>query len=302
MRRKEENEEKKIPQVQFFDSLERKQIKRARYLHHSQTAKPTTFATMANIHLLVFVLTTFWTTAATIKPDIGPSSMILLPGKKFGYFWQASLDSTLGQARSKETSSSTWKHHRENKYKSKRSVQRVTHKLVSVYPTWLVNPKTTLGFLNCKHNPDTKETTIHPRFFSKVVLLTFGPVQEVSKNTNKYKVKLPITGGLLAMQEETNSKILGNRKDYGCLLFQTHCCDSVRLMNDDGTNKKQTNTNSLTCNLQTDIAGNYCPRIAGPAPVSSLRKWMYLSSQSIVHAYVMFRFHNTWNKRINTVC
>jgi len=70
------------------------------------------------------------------------------------------------------------------------------------------------------------------------------------------RCELPITGGLLAARSQ------------GYLYF--------------GIKKKS--------NIETRIVG-YVPSISGLPTVSRMRSWIYLNTQSLVHANVMCRFH-----------
>lgn len=222
--------------------------------------------------------------------DIGPFPFFLSPFGKFQ--WQASLDARIGRATSKETSTREWHRRYENPKESQQSIFRVSHKFIGQYPQWLVRPKVTFGLLKCQKDGDTKECTLRPRFLKNVNLLTFGPIQVLRKSHTKCKWKLPITGGLLSLSTTTSATTSKQKKqDMGCLVFET------------SSTKHQNKTSPfLTCNFESSIEGNYCPSIAGRAPISFPRKWTYLSSQSIVHAYVMWRFHNAWNNRVTTVC
>jgi hypothetical protein len=231
------------------------------------------------------------------RSNIGPYPFFLSPFGKFR--WQASLDSASGRASSQEVSQKEWHHHYETPKASQQSVFRVSDKLIGQYPQWLVRPKVTLGLLTCsRKDPETKETSIRPRFWNRVDLLTFGPIQVSKKSNMRCKWKLPITGGLLvdhssSISSSSSSGSLGEKKrDMGCLVFETTTTSTTAA----------TTPPSLTCRFESSIAGNYGPWIAGPAPIPSHRKWTYLCSQSIVHAYVMWRFHNAWNKRVTVVC
>jgi hypothetical protein len=203
------------------------------------------------------------------------------------------LNTNNGQASSTETSTSKWFHNYPTKIESKRSVQRVTHKLVSQYPKWLVRPKVTFGLLRATANETGDAIAIQPIIFD-IDLLIFGTVQTLCKKKNKYKLKLPIKGGILALTSVSEQK--GKQKDYGCLTFQTTLAEDIL-----DTKKKPRSRQKFICQFESEISGNYCPWVAGPAPVPTHRKWTYLSSQSIVHAYVMWRFHQAWSKRIITV-
>jgi hypothetical protein len=233
------------------------------------------------------------------RSDIGPHPFFLSPFGKFR--WQASLNSASGRASSQEVSQKEWNHHYETPKASQQSVFRVSDKFIGQYPQWLVRPKVTFGLLTCSGtNPETKETSIRPRFWNRVDLLTYGPIQVSKKSKRRCKWKLPITGGLLVAHSSSSSTSSGSsgkkKRDMGCLVFETTTTTTPT------SSSGSTTPHSLTCRFESSIAGNYCPSIAGPAPIPSRRKWAYLHSQSIVHAYVMWRFHNALNRRVIVVC
>jgi len=85
-------------------------------------------------------------------------------------------------------------------------------------------------------------------------------------------VEIPIVGGLLANADPSE-------EDRGCLRFTWLRTETHR-----------ERTGEIV--LVTEIAGGYRPSLAGntlPAPL--WRKAMYCSTQRMVHAYVMWRFH-----------
>jgi hypothetical protein len=147
----------------------------------------------------------------------------------------------------------------------------------------------TLGFLRAVVVPSSSKsstiTILKPRFLD-VHLLSFGTLQV--KRSNKRggcMFELPITGGLLA------------RNDRGCLRFW-----AVAEKHPNPSPKKDDDERRISCRFRSEIGGNFCPWIAGPPPVAPTRKWGYLSTQSLVHAYVMWRFHLTWNDRVRKIC
>lgn len=181
-----------------------------------------------------------------------------------------------------------------------RSVIRVSRQFIAYYPQWLAKPNVSFGFLTTKTDPKSHETMIRPRFFPNLALLTFGPLKVIgSPRKPSCQYKLPITGGLLALG---NAK---SPKDMGCLLFETKAREVTKADKDAWP--------ELACSCTSQIQGAYRPWIAGgPASSSSsssngksssisIRPWAYLSSQSMVHAYVMWRFHNTWRRRLTVV-
>ena len=137
-----------------------------------------------------------------------------------------------------------------------------------------------------------------------------------------YELHLPITGGLLSRlmvtpssssavsnndnDNDTSSNGNNNQHDRGMLKY------IVEIVNDDDNTSSSTQSSSsdsveakpgatIRCRLRTEISGNYCPWIAGKPPITKLRKFVYLKSQSIIHAYTMWRFHRVWKKMVGTM-
>lgn len=217
-------------------------------------------------------------------PSVGPLPFLLSPTSNFR--WKASVDPETGIASSEETSKCQWKPNYETPPESMRSVSRVSRQFIAYYPQWLARPKVSFGLLTTKTDPESQETMIRPRFFPNLSLLTFGPLQVVRSPAKAvFQYKLPITGGLLALK---NAK---SPKDMGCLSFETKT-----------TKVKQADKSELECSCISEIAGAYRPWIAGGPNTNFIRPWAYLSSQSTVHAYVMWRFHKAWTRRLKVIC
>ena len=127
------------------------------------------------------------------------------------------------------------------------------NKIFASYPSWLSKCRVTFGILKTR---DVKgEKWIKDRLFGYDIL-GFGK----PKVRNNCSVSIPIVGGLMALPSKDGA--------YGSLVFELHSDE-----------------------LETRVAYGYRPSIAGAAPVSRLRAWTYQSTQSLLHAYVMWRFH-----------
>ena len=242
--------------------------------------------------LLLLVVVFHITTAAVAIPkkddisfsNVGPIS--LFPSKGLQFKWRASVENTFGKATSKETSVLTWKRNYSTSKESIQSLKRVSKKWVEGYPQWL--PKVAWGLLRATTTTTTRSkqsttttTTIQPRFWD-CNLLSFGNLQVRKMNRRGCELELPIVSGLLA---------LGN-KNQGCLKFYAVV----------EPNNKGSDNDRITCRFQSKIGGNYCPWIAGGEGSPMAQKWMYLSTQSIVHAYIMWRFHKRWADRVRKIC
>lgn len=168
------------------------------------------------------------------------------------YRWTAALDRSSGIATSLEVSSAPLSNRPWTKDVCVRTI-------FATYPVWLVKPSVTGGILKAKSNPNGS-TTIHLRGFGHNIL-TFQ--RHVARG--KDSILLPIAGGVLALPNP-NSR---TRKYGGAISFSM-------------------NKNRI---LETKIERGYRPSIAGYSPVSRVRALTYRSTQSLFHAYVMWRFH-----------
>lgn len=221
------------------------------------------------------------------KSDLGP---VCIWPKKGAYAWEAAVDRESGIATAKETGTvpTSSRLYKSLNSTSDRDLLRFTENLFSPYPTWLVRFPVTLGVL--KATPDKKGGfEIRDRLFG-VNIISFGKTRgqrfSFQTNTNRGHTKssqctlsLPITGGLLTLSDPSK-KNGGNR---GSLLFTLTKSREV------GAAADLDEPHETVCSITTTIAG-FRPSIAGSAPVNILRKWTYLSTQSIVHANVMWRF------------
>lgn len=247
------------------------------------------------------------------------------------FSWSASLDRSTGKASSYESSivKERCSLYKSITSYNNHQLLKCAEQLFTSYPTFLSQGDITFGFLRAvpltkrdKHrrNHDGRrvgdnEIALQDRIFG-IKFLTFGkatastkrqPFKAVnhrskdevrpslSKNirTNMYTVKIPITGGLLAYYPALNCS---QKKKRSSSRLQQHCgCLRFSLVKEQ-EQKKGAKFNeyvsSSTFSLVTEIADWYHPTISGPAPVSWIRKWTYRSTQSLFHAYVMWRFHH----------
>jgi hypothetical protein len=141
------------------------------------------------------------------------------------------------------------------------------------YPSWLANWRVTFGCLRAipvVERGESKDIVVRDAVFG-VALLSFGQSQfrvtKTNRNNKEYNMVIPIVGGLLAL---SSSK--GRRGALSFSLFQRNDDSSLR--------------------LETSIVDGYRPAIAGAAPVKSFRAGFYRSTQSLFHAYIMWRFHH----------
>jgi len=143
---------------------------------------------------------------------------------------------------------------------------------------------------------------IKPRFFD-LELLSFGEIQKIThRPKGQCHFELPITGGILALNRGKGK----GQNSQGSLQFSNSIQKEDRrgsASGKRGSENKKSDESKMFCQFQSQIGSNYCPGLAGLAlPISKFRKRCYLSTQSLIHAYVMHRFHCTWNDRVRKVC
>jgi hypothetical protein len=218
-----------------------------------------------------------------------------------GFLWQASLDSDTGRASSLEFSlchSSV----NINTNARRRDVRQKTLNLVESWPQFLSKRTVTFGLIGNTPVVDEQSTAILLRPLMNLRVLSFGKVRMRRPNSFHGKnviasFELPVCGGLLSLP-------LRSAKDRGHLSFvveqvDTRSTSRNSIKNNRGGKKSRARTSCIR--LRTAIAGSYSPWVAGKAPIPAYRKWVYLSSQSLVHGYTMWRFHRAWKARMMEV-
>jgi hypothetical protein len=159
---------------------------------------------------------------------------------------------------------------------------KLAEDLFGGYPSWLASWPVSWGCLRAIPIPgETKKChktiALRDPIFGKTVLL-FGPgcfsVRErrrhIGRRATEYTMTLPFVGGFLARPSPEGT--------YGSLLFS--------LVSD-----KRDKGDSILV-LDTAIA-DYRPALAGSKlPISRMRAGIYRSTQSLLHAYVMWKFHH----------
>jgi hypothetical protein len=218
---------------------------------------------------------------------IGPIQ--LLPSKlhRKSFCWTASVDLKRGLAYSNEISNvlpnTTNPYQRNDRYLS----EMVIH-LFESYPKWLCQGKVSLGLLYAKISLDQKRssiglTEIRTRW-GNVNVLTFGQPQRrhicnrlmIPLSKQRFdSITLPILGGWM-----TSGVDQGNK---GSLSFTMHTSD------------EQLHSRFIITEID-----RYQPMLLGENG-GTWRARMYLHTQSVIHAYVMWRFHNHVLHQMNTI-
>ena len=196
--------------------------------------------------------------------------------------WTASIDLTTGIATSHEISRvpSSCSLHRT--IASGGEAAKFIRDLFCGYPSWLATWPVSLGCL--RSIPITAETRMKQTITALrdpvfgMTFLSFGPgrfsVREIQRRAGRrateYTVTLPLAGGLLARPSSSGT--------FGSLFFTL-------------ISKRDANGESFFV-IDTGIADGFRPALAGSTPpLSRTRAGIYRSSQSLLHAYIMWRFH-----------
>ena len=203
--------------------------------------------------------------------------MIMIPHWSDAFQWSGSLDSKTGLANSIERSEIAHNSNIE-------TIQCRAHELFSNYPKWLVRKRVTFGSL-C-----LRERAICDSLFGSKLLIfdSFPSYDEESENSVGKKVHflLPISGGGLANRGD-------NRQSEADFSF-----GSLQFTLTESNSKNQETQPVLE--LETRVVG-FKSAIAGSAPVGKVRKLIYLSSQRLVHAYVMWRYHRYISSELSRI-
>lgn len=216
-----------------------------------------------------------------------PRSLLKQAQQQQNFHWDAGVDSNTGLASSTETSSFGLQKSnlKATPPLSKHHVQSISQHIVSTWPTFICKPSVSLGLFCASKKSDDDVMCIHPILFPSLRLLDFGrpkPGPQHKQHPNDVLCgswEIPIRGGLLALPSGYNGQGY-----HGKLTFSI-------------AEQRHANCNGSMYQLTTHIV-KYSPTLAGPPPVQRIRKQVYLHSQSLVHAYVTWRFHKVWKQEL----
>ena len=200
--------------------------------------------------------------------------------------WRAWIDHDSGVAGSMETSTLSGMpttHH------------SVATRLLSSYPQWLAKGSVTFGLLQSTSIERNGKicTDVSLRWLGTSVL-RFGNAHPTRnrKEGDSIVVQIPMIGGIMVggkdednvTDKDNTVGVLQSRRkqDYGALSFALKRHGTTI-----GSSNKMT--------METRIVGNYQPSLVGGpssfSPIRRTRAAFYRCTQSVVHAYVMRRFH-----------
>lgn len=200
------------------------------------------------------------------------------------FYWKAYINNTTGLAQSIESSFS-FPPVSQNILIQMSTLKRTFEN----YPQFLGFGHVVPGLRVMQSNPRDKASVSRtfirdPVFGTK--LLEFGKPRSRLR-TRQLHTCIPIMDGSLVQK---NEQAIGDKKQksFGYLDF------TASFENYDSDPSK------IMMMITTKII-NYPPKIAGPAPVCLIRKAIYLKSQSLLHAYVMWRFHSHCHKAVTDI-
>mmetsp|Transcript_15453 Transcript_15453/g.28764 ORF Transcript_15453/g.28764 Transcript_15453/m.28764 type:complete len:275 (+) Transcript_15453:195-1019(+) len=224
-------------------------------------------------------------------PPSTSSSSTTFQGQNQPFTWEAELDAKTGLASSREDSSFQMI----SQTKTTGTVDHirgVSEKFVATWPYFVCKGSVTFGLFRAAAKDKNKNRTssnticIQPRFLP-VSLLGFGKPQRQQKTNLVGKPRqqmvgmweIPLKGGLLALVPHKGKLVFSISKTMKAP-------------------EKGAGTVNDIYQISTQIV-DYQPWLAGHPPVSSIRKWLYLSTQSHIHAYITWRFHKAWKDEIS---
>jgi hypothetical protein len=184
------------------------------------------------------------------------------------FTWKARIDPQTGLASSIEESTA--------KVSRNVNVKRISEDFVATWPDFICQGSVTLGLFEAKRQGTSSCISIRPRCIP-INLLTFGMARPRNQRANIFYGEIPIEGGVLALPTSKDNK------KYGKLTFSV-------------TKQEQQSSDKHYVFLKSKIV-NYRPWLVGRHP-SKVRQRLYLSTQSVLHAYITWRFHKSWQAEL----
>jgi len=187
------------------------------------------------------------------------------------FAWKADLDQRTGVACSHESSS--WNIQDDVGITTQLALKKSNDFVVS-WVEFLCRGNVTFGIFQARTSLSQGTTSLHFRGVPKFSILTFGTTKQ--RSVGEWDVRL--CESWLAREDP------GSPGNYGGLRFRI---------------KWQGEKKDSKFHLESQIVG-YRPWLAGETPVSSFRKFLYLNTQSRLHAHLVRRFHREWRENILT--
>lgn len=225
--------------------------------------------------------------------SIGPIQLVPPSSERKSFCWTACVDKKRGIAFSRETSNVANDKSSKILNRQDRSLNEMMIHSFEVYPIWMCQGSVSLGLL--KAIPQTKRVGCSYKILTRlggINLLTFDrPLKKRKYIFNKLSsiesydtVTIPLLGGLM-----TNGK--GKETQQGSLKFSLH----TTVVNRHGEPYPQQRRRFIITEID-----NYRPMLLGAG--GGLRARVYLHTQSVIHAYVMWRFHNHILHNVKQYC
>ena len=238
------------------------------------------------------------------------------------FCWRAALDQKTGEATATEISTPRRRSNRAGAQHLPRTScdDKSLIDLLKSYPVWLSRPSVSFGILRTRELSKPRDVTrtridqtrslngieaqqgsvsgisISDSLFG-LNLLCFGNPQSTvtamkangGNRRRSIQVDFPVIGGLLDGKRQAEAAVSPIKiSEHGCIRFVIEQ-EEVKMQDEEKAQRSQAFWSNVR--IESSICDGYCPAISGDAPVNPTRKVAYLSSQSLVHAYVMWRFH-----------
>ena len=232
------------------------------------------------------------------------------------FCWRAALDRKTGEAIATEISTPRRRSKRAGAQDAPITScdEKSLIDLLKSYPVWLSRPSVSFGVLRISELSKPRDVTrtrtngieaqqgsaigmsINDSLFG-LNLLCFGNPQSTvtamkangGNRRRSIQVDFPVIGGLLDGKRQTQGVTsINDINEHGCIRFIVEQ-EEVKMRDEEKAQRSQAFWSKVR--IESSICDGYCPAISGSAPVNPIRKVAYLSSQSLVHAYVMWRFH-----------
>lgn len=220
------------------------------------------------------------------------------------FSWEAHVDNTKAVAYSKETSwidlpppSSYYE-----RLVQRHRIQQASKDFVATWPLFICRGSVSFGLLRVYHNDAVSGSCrVHIRGM-KVPLLSFGPTRQKRLDLSLGHWEIPLQNCWLALPDPKKCEKTFGHLRFRCLLQQA--TGTARNDRQPAAGNKNDRRTDCYCKyaLESSLV-EYRPRLLGIPknhmlpylhPMAQGRTWLYLHSQSLIHTYVVWRFHRAW--------